>query len=621
MKYHLSELVAAISAIIPFLAVVIVGADSIFAQASGSGGAGSASEPIPRASSQSDYRALPLPISRVNAVAATGDWSVTDEWVFPGEYESHQAMWMMWPTYENKVGFPSTEPMIDMIRAMSGHVQVNLAVQNADEELAVRELLTTNRVPLDHVHFFHIEHADIWARDMGPQFTRSVSGRLRITDWNFNMWGAEEPDSDNSTFSESFDRSIASAIRVPVVEAEVGPNSGVRMIHEGGSVTHNGRGTMIAVESVVIQRNMGPGRFCGGPAPVTDYSQPNTYAPSPHWSECKALVENEYRRMLGVKKVIWVPTGIAEDNGTFRGPLAPHIHVPRLNGIDIPHAGVYTCFTTNGHSDEFLRFVSPDTVVLAQETVSRSPTRTPVERLLRWLQEQNHQRLERVYDIISRETTESGAPIKVVRIPTPELTLEVFGPGDGQYDYFAAYDRWEDGSTLPEVMLAVWPASYVNYVPTNDLVLVPQFWKSGRSIESRTRDEEAREVLGEVFPGRKIVPVHPENLVRGGGGMNCITQQQPASARFAQKCGWAKVTVDAEATRLYAEPVGQSVVGIVPRITRSGGHVYMKRLSKYGDRVRVHIFGAIRLDGEIGWVTEADIESAGERCAAVYSAN
>ena len=109
--------------------------------------------------------------------------------------------------------------------------------------------------------------------------------------------------------------------------------------------------------------------------------------------------------------------------------------------------------------------------------------------MLHWLQDQNHERLERVYDIISRETTESGEPIRVVRIPTPELTLEVFLPGDGTYDYYAGYDRWEDGSTLPEVMLGVWPASYVNYVPTNDLVLVPKFWRPGRPLESWLKDD------------------------------------------------------------------------------------------------------------------------------------
>ena len=105
-------------------------------------------------------------------------------------------------------------------------------------------------------------------------------------------------------------------------------------------------------------------------------------------------------------------------------------------------------------------------------------------------------------------------------------------------------------------MLGVWPASYVNYVPTNDLILAPAFWKPGRSLESKRRDREARDVLRQLFPGREIVPVHPENVVRGGGGMNCITQQQPASARFAERCGWAKVQVATGVANLYAGPIG-----------------------------------------------------------------
>ena len=75
---------------------------------------------------------------------------------------------MLWPTFEYKAGFPSTEPIADMIRAMSGHVQVNLAVQDAADEADARRILAARGVPLAHVHFFHIEHGDIWARDMGP---------------------------------------------------------------------------------------------------------------------------------------------------------------------------------------------------------------------------------------------------------------------------------------------------------------------------------------------------------------------------------------------------------------------------------------------------------------------
>ena len=44
----------------------------------------------------------------------------------------------------------------------------------------------------------------------------------------------------------------------------------------------------------------------------------------------------------------------------------------------------------------------------------------------------------------------------------------------------------------------------------------------------RKRDAEAAKVIGRLFPGRRIVQVYIENVIRGGGGMNCITQQQPA---------------------------------------------------------------------------------------------
>ncbi len=134
------------------------------------------------------------------------------------------------------------------------------------------------------------------------------------------------------------------------------------------------------------------------------------------------------------------------------------------------------------------------------------------------------------------------------------------------------------------------------------------------NLEAFRRDREAQEVLKKAFPGREVVPVYSENVNRGGVGMNCITQQQPASATFAGKCGWAKVRVGAGAMTLFAGPTGGDVLGIVPRLTRSGD-VYLERLSSSRGRVSVRAFG------KTGWVDEDDIESAGERCPAVYSLN
>ena len=41
-------------------------------------------------------------------------------------------------------------------------------------------------------------------------------------------------------------------------------------------------------------------------------------------------------------------------------------------------------------------------------------------------------------------------------------------------------------------------------------------------------DKEAAAVLAKAFPGREVVPVQINTLAHGGGGVHCITQQQPA---------------------------------------------------------------------------------------------
>ena len=42
-------------------------------------------------------------------------------------------------------------------------------------------------------------------------------------------------------------------------------------------------------------------------------------------------------------------------------------------------------------------------------------------------------------------------------------------------------------------------------------------------------DERAYRVLRDVFPKRRIVDVPAIDIVAGGGGIHCITQQEPAA--------------------------------------------------------------------------------------------
>jgi agmatine deiminase len=63
-------------------------------------------------------------------------------------------------------------------------------------------------------------------------------------------------------------------------------------------------------------------------------------------------------------------------------------------------------------------------------------------------------------------------------------------------------------------------ASYVNFYLANGAVVMPSF--------DDPHDEKARDALAVCFPGRDILQIDALDIVEGGGGIHCITQQEPA---------------------------------------------------------------------------------------------
>ena len=43
------------------------------------------------------------------------------------------------------------------------------------------------------------------------------------------------------------------------------------------------------------------------------------------------------------------------------------------------------------------------------------------------------------------------------------------------------------------------------------------------------RDEEARDVVARLFPGREVVQLPTLELAKADGNVHCVTQQQPAA--------------------------------------------------------------------------------------------
>jgi agmatine deiminase len=64
--------------------------------------------------------------------------------------------------------------------------------------------------------------------------------------------------------------------------------------------------------------------------------------------------------------------------------------------------------------------------------------------------------------------------------------------------------------------------SYINSYLANGAVVVP-----GYNANEGERDFEAIETYQKIYPERTVVQVQINDIAVGGGGIHCITQQQP----------------------------------------------------------------------------------------------
>ena len=135
---------------------------------------------------------------------------------------------------------------------------------------------------------------------------------------------------------------------------------------------------------------------------------------------------------------------------------------------------------TDGHVDEVACFVRPG-VVMALATAD------PRDGNFVALQD-NLDRLKKAHDA-------SGRPLEVIPIRQPAR-------------------RERDGVRLT--------LSYTNLYIGNRQVIMPGFEDSA--------DQEAYRTIRRLFPNREVIQVPALDIVAGGGGIHCITQQQPAPA-------------------------------------------------------------------------------------------
>ncbi|RZK98760.1 MAG: agmatine deiminase family protein, partial [Pedobacter sp.] len=197
-------------------------------------------------------------------------------------------------------------------------------------------------------------------------------------------------------------------------------NPGIVM--EGGSVEFNGAGTILTSRSCLLNENR-----------------------NPHLNQ--EQIETYLKECYGALQVLWVSDGIVGDD-------------------------------TDGHIDDTVRFVNPNTVLTVVES-------NPLDENYLLLQE-NLQELKAMRLI-------NGMPLNIIQLPMPSPVIH------------------EDTRL---------PASYANFYIANAAVIVPTF----RDVN----DEKALQIISSVFSDRKVVGIDSTDIIWGLGSFHCLSQQEPS---------------------------------------------------------------------------------------------
>ena len=134
---------------------------------------------------------------------------------------------------------------------------------------------------------------------------------------------------------------------------------------------------------------------------------------------------------------------------------------------------------TDGHVDNISCFVAPGRVLVGVPSSRSHPDFAPVMEAIR--------RLSQTHDA-------EGRRIEIIEVEQP----------------LKQGHDWR-GRSLQ--------SSYVNFYLPNGGVVMPAF--------DDRNDEKARELVADCFPGRDILQILATDIVAGGGGIHCITQQEP----------------------------------------------------------------------------------------------
>ncbi len=397
----------------------------------------------------------------------------------PGEFEPTRALWLSYDTGHREL-------TLSLVQTLLPYVKIKLFVASQENAHAVRQLLGERGISIGDIDFFTNPLTKFFLRDVSSMALGS-NGRLSNVSFQWSDYGLpgwcqrryagnqdqiKHCSGDSGKSQNGSSHEIARLTGANILES--------KLFIEGGAIEVNGKGLIIANENLLKQRN------------------PGMSIPS---------LEKALLALPGIRKVIWLPEGLAED--------------PQGRATIV---GNYVAWGTGGHTDEFVRFADANTVLLAWPD-DHDAALHPVTRLTRL-------RMQRNFDILSRVSGPTGERLRVVKVPMPKIierrvflssAAERAWSQEWTADFFPPQERRREGDAVFQVA----SASYLNFVIANEVVVVPDYLNHGTNPATQDR---VRRILESAFKGRQILFVDAISANWVGGGPHCATLKEPLTS-------------------------------------------------------------------------------------------
>ncbi|MGW2227638.1 agmatine deiminase family protein [Streptomyces formicae] len=278
------------------------------------------------------------------------------------EWESHARTFMSWPALESVWEDDLRYVREDIARIARAVAEYEYVVMMARPD----QLKAAQKACGRDVEVIPLAVDDLWARDTVPVFVED-DGKVTGIDFNFNGWGDKQEHGNDGQVG----RKLLAEYDIPRKKAP--------LVAEGGSFETDGEGTLLITESSIVNDNRNRGKS-------------------------RDQIEDELKRTLGIKKVIWL-------------------------------AGVRGQDITDAHVDSLVRFTAPGVVLL-----DRAHPDTPADSWSR--------AADQAKSVLSKATDAKGRPFEIIDLPQPDL-YEITGEGDDFVSTYANFYVANDSVFLP----------------------------------------------------------------------------------------------------------------------------------------------------------------------------